>query len=127
MMDSKIQILVVDDEPYIVRSLAFVLEREGLSIATARNGNEAIVKVRELKPKVMFLDIMMPGKNGFEVCSMIKKDPELKDIFVIMFTAMGQEEDKAKSLACGADEYMTKPFSPKQLVKRINEIFKEIA
>lgn len=119
---SERDILVVDDEPYIIRSLSFIFEREGFSFETARDGEEALIKARTLKPRIMFLDIMMPKKNGFDVCSTIKSDPELKGIYVVMFTAKGQVDDKKRAMLCGADEYITKPFSPIEVIKRVREL-----
>lgn len=115
-------ILIADDEPYIVRSLSFVLHREGISFEVARDGEEALRKARRHKPKIFFLDIMMPKATGFEVCAKIREDPKLKSIHIIMLTAKGQEEDKQKSMAAGADEYITKPFSPREVVARVKTL-----
>jgi len=115
-------ILIADDEPYILRSLSFVLKKEGYNVETARNGQEALEKLQECRPKVLFLDIMMPKKNGYEVCAELKANPDLNDVHVIMLTAKGQESDKQTGIQAGADEYMTKPFSPRQVVTRVNEI-----
>ena len=117
-----VNILIADDEPYIVRSLSYILQREGIPFDVATDGQQAIEKARKLKPKVLFLDIMMPQRSGFEVCSMIKKDPALRSIHIIMLTAKGQEDDKQKSREAGADEYITKPFSPRQVLERVKEI-----
>lgn len=122
---SQQKILVVDDEPYILRSLTFVLTREGYDVASATNGEEAMSIVRESKPKVMFLDVMMPKKNGYEVCEEVKGDPSLSDIHIIMLTAKGQEADREKGLVSGADEFMTKPFSPLEVVGRVKELVGE--
>ncbi len=116
------RILVVDDEPFILRSLTFVLRKEGFEVADARDGEEAMVKVREFRPDLMFLDVMMPKKNGYEVCEEVKGDPELAGTYVIMLTAKGQESDRSKGLALGADEYMTKPFSPSRITERVREL-----
>ena len=116
------KILVVDDEPFIVRSLTFVLKKEGYDVDTATNGEEAIQKVREFKPSLMFLDVMMPKKNGYEVCQELKGDPVLRDIYIIMLTAKGQETDREHGLSMGADEFITKPFSPMHIVSRAREL-----
>lgn len=116
------KILIADDEPFIVRSLAFILRREGLETAVARDGEETVDKARALRPRILFLDIMMPKRNGVEICRMIKQDPSTRPIYVIMLTAKGQDEDKRNSLLAGADEYITKPFSPRQVVTRVREI-----
>ena len=116
------KILIVDDEPFILKSLSFVLKREGFQVDSATNGLEAMEKIKENKPDIVFLDIMMPKKNGMEVCKWIRNDPFYKDIYVIILTAKGQETDREKGFSFGADEYMTKPFSPSSVVKRIREI-----
>jgi len=116
------KILVVDDEPFILKSLSFVLTKEGFHIQTATNGVEAMEKIRQQKPDIVFLDIMMPKMNGMEVCRWIRDDPDLRNIYVIILTAKGQEMDREKGFSIGADEYMTKPFSPSSVLQRIREI-----
>ncbi len=115
-------ILIVDDDANVVRSLTFVLNKAGYSTEVARDGEEAMDKIRKLKPGLMFLDIMMPKKNGYEVCQEVKEDPDLNDIYTIMLTAKGQEADKEKGLALGANEFITKPFSPLEIVERVKEL-----
>jgi DNA-binding response OmpR family regulator len=116
------QILVVDDEPFILRSLTFVLRKQGFEVLEARDGEEAMLAIRNHRPALVFLDVMMPRKNGYEVCEEVKGDPELAETYVIMLTAKGQESDRDKGLAIGADEYMTKPFSPSKITERVREI-----
>ena len=116
------RILVVVDEPNVVRTLTFVLKKEGYDVATAVNGEEALAKVRELKPRLMFLDVMMPKKNGYEVCRELKTDSSLADIHIVMLSAKGQEADKEKAMKLGANEFITKPFSPLGLVGRVKEL-----
>lgn len=116
------RILVVDDEPFILRSLTFVLRKEGFDVLEARNGEEALDQIREHRPSLVFLDVMMPKKNGYEVCEEVKGDAELRDTYVIMLTAKGQESDRDRGIALGADEYMTKPFSPSRITERVREI-----
>lgn len=116
------RVLVVDDEPFILRSLTFVLRKEGFTVFEAKNGEEAMEAVRAERPGLVFLDVMMPKKNGYEVCAEIKGDPTISDTYVIMLTAKGQESDRDKGLAIGADEYMTKPFSPSMITKRVREV-----
>jgi DNA-binding response OmpR family regulator len=116
------KILVVDDEPNVVRTLTFVLKKEGYDVASAANGEEALVQAREFKPSLMFLDVMMPGKNGYEVCQELKSDAGTRDIHIIILSAKGQEADKEKSLSSGANEFITKPFSPIEVVGRVKQI-----
>ena len=115
-------ILVVDDEPYITRSLEFILKKAGYDVATATNGEDALSAVRVAQPRLMFLDIMMPRKNGYDVCREIKGDPDLTDIYIIMLTAKGQGADREQGLIVGADEFITKPFSPSQVLTRVREL-----
>src|SRR5690606_25987716 len=111
------KVLVVDDEPFILRSLTFVLRKEGFEVSEAMNGEEAMEKIRAEKPGLVLLDVMMPKKNGYEVLSEVKSDDELKSTYVIMLTAKGQEADRVKGLSLGENEYMTKPFSPMKIVE----------
>jgi len=113
---------VVDDEPNVIKSLTFVLRKEGYDVSSAANGEDAMTKIRESKPNLMFLDVMMPKKNGYEVCREVKSDSSLSDIHIIMLTAKGQEADREKGLNAGADELMTKPFSPMVVVDKVKEL-----
>jgi DNA-binding response OmpR family regulator len=122
MLTYGVQILVVDDDPYIQRALSFVLRKEGFTVETASDGQEALRKVRELKPALLFLDVMMPKTHGFDVCRTVKSDKQLNGCYIIMLTAKGQDVDKEKGIREGADEYMTKPFSPKEVLARVREI-----
>lgn len=121
-MNKPTRILVVDDDPNLTRSVTFILQKEGYQVDTATDGEEALKKMRLLKPRLIFLDVMMPKKNGYEVCQEIRADSDLSDIYVIMLTAKGQERDKEKGLEMGADEFITKPFSPKAIVERTREL-----
>lgn len=121
-MPSKSRILVADDEPYLVRSLTFVLNKEGYDTSVARDGEEALERIREAKPDLMFLDIMMPKKDGYQVCQEVKSDPDLKDIYIIMLTAKGQQADRERALSAGADEFITKPFSPLEILARVKAL-----
>ena len=116
------KILVVDDEPNVVRTLTFVLKKEGYDVASAGDGEEAMLKISESKPDLMFLDVMMPKKNGYEVCQELKGDSNSSDIHIVMLSAKGQEADKEKALTLGADEFMTKPFSPVGVLTRVKEL-----
>ncbi len=118
-----LQILVADDEPHISRALSFALQREGFSVDVAGNGEEALRKIREERPRMVFLDIVMPKKTGLEICTEIKGDQELKDICIIILTAKGQELDRRDCISAGADGYMTKPFSPREVVELVRTHF----
>jgi DNA-binding response OmpR family regulator len=118
------RILVVDDEPHLIRSLSFILTKEGYEVITAENGEEAVQKAAENKPVLMFLDIMMPKKNGYEVCQMIRSMPDFKEMFIIILSAKGGDVDREKALSVGANEFMTKPFSPLEVVSKV-KIFME--
>jgi two-component system, OmpR family, alkaline phosphatase synthesis response regulator PhoP len=116
------KILIVDDEKLVILSLAFVLGKEGYVLNTAENGEEAVKKAREFQPDVMFLDIMMPKKNGYEVCQEIRNNPDLKDLYIIMLSAKGWDIDRTKALEVGANEFISKPFSPLDVVTRVKAI-----
>lgn len=116
------KILVVDDEPNVIKSLTFVLSKEGYKVSSAVDGEDAIAKIQESKPNLMFLDVMMPKKNGYEVCQDVKSDSSLRDIHIIMLTAKGQEADREKGLNAGADEFMAKPFSPIMVIDKVKEL-----
>jgi DNA-binding response OmpR family regulator len=113
------KILIADDEPHVLRSLGFVLRKAGYAVLEARDGAEAFRLTEAERPELVFLDIMMPGPDGIEVCRRMKSDEDLAGTHVIMLTAKGQESDRQKSLAAGADEYMTKPFSPSRALGRV--------
>ena len=119
------KVLVVDDEANLTRSVAFILRREGYDVEVASNGEEAIAKAQRSKPQLMLLDIMMPKKNGYEVCQEIREDPALRDIYIIILTAKGQEVDREKGMAMGADDFITKPFSPAFIVEKVDAILKK--
>jgi DNA-binding response OmpR family regulator len=121
-----ISVLIIDDEPYILRSLSYLLSREGYSVETAMNGQQGLERVRELRPPIVFLDIMMPAMNGYEVCEQIKKDPALQSTYVIMLSAKGQQIDQERALLGGADEYMTKPFSPREIAEHVRSLVERL-
>ncbi|MFO8009441.1 MAG: response regulator [Dehalococcoidia bacterium] len=116
------KVLIVDDDPNLIKSLGFVLEREGYDFDAAMDGEEAMAKVRSEEPGVILLDIMMPQKNGYEVCEEVRSTPDLSDIHIVILSAKSQETDKRKGLAAGADEYITKPFSPHAIVTKVKEL-----
>jgi len=119
---AKGRILVVDDEIYIVHILDFSLGMEGYEVITALDGEQALDKARAEKPDLIVLDIMMPKLDGYETCKMLKAEAGTKDIPVILLSAKGRNVDQKIGFEVGADDYITKPFSPRKLVERINAI-----
>jgi len=115
-------VLIVDDEPNIVISLEFLMKREGFHVLVAGDGEAALAQIAAQKPDLVLLDVMLPKKNGFEVCQQIRTTPEWQDIKVIMLTAKGRDTEIAKGIALGADTYMTKPFSTKDLVSQVKQM-----
>ncbi len=115
-------ILVADDEPYVLRSLEFILKKEGYRVLTATDGQEALDKIRSELPDLVFLDIQMPRMDGNAVCQSLRQDPATRDLHIIMITAKGQEADRLEALGSGADEFVTKPYSPRKLLDRVREI-----
>ena len=115
-------ILVVDDEPFICRSLTFVLRKDNYRVLEARNGEEGLAAIREHKPDLVFLDVMMPKLNGFQVTQQVRSDPALAGVKIILLTAKGQECDREVGKTAGANDYMTKPFSPTKILDRAREI-----
>ncbi len=109
-------ILLVDDEPNIRETLGFLLEMEGFEVVAAEDGERGLVRAKELRPKLVLLDAMMPGIDGYEVCRRIRSDPVLSRTVVIMVTAMGQAADRERALEAGADHYVTKPFDDEALI-----------
>ncbi len=125
-MSDKITILVADDEPFILRSLSFVLKRAGYNVISATNGQETWNKLSEgTNPQIVFLDVQMPILSGFEVCKLIKSDVAFKDVYVVLLTARWQEADRTYAKSLGVDEYITKPFSPSYIIRRVREILAE--
>ena len=119
------KVLVVDDEPSILLSLKFLMEQEGYYVYSATDGDEALKAVHENLPDLILLDIMMPKRDGFEVCQVIRANPEWKEIKIIMLTAKGREVDQEKGLALGADDYITKPFATQELIKKARMILED--
>jgi DNA-binding response OmpR family regulator len=116
------RILIVDDEPNIVVSLEFLMKREGFEVDVATNGEAALQAVDERAPDLVLLDIMLPSINGFELCQRLRADPRRRGLKIIMLTAKGRESDMAKGLGLGADLYVTKPFSTKELVAQVKQL-----
>ncbi len=119
------KILIVDDEPNIVMSLEYLLRRKSFDVFIARNGTEALESLGKSKPDLVLLDIMMPDVDGYEICEYIKSTPDLKHIKVIFLSAKSKKSDIEKGLELGADLYMVKPFSNKELVQNINDLLVE--
>ncbi len=113
------RILVVDDEETIVELISFNLEKEGFIIDTATDGQEALLKIATKKPDLIVLDWMLPGLDGLDICRRIRQNPDTTDIPVIMLTARGEEVDRILGLELGASDYVTKPFSPRELAARV--------
>lgn len=117
-----VKILIADDEPNILISLEYLMKREGFEVHLARDGQEALDVLQRERPRLVLLDVMMPHKSGFEVCQALRSDEALKDTLVLMLTAKGRDTDMAKGLGVGADAYMTKPFSTKELVQKVRSL-----
>ncbi|MGI9523795.1 MAG: response regulator transcription factor [Hyphomicrobiaceae bacterium] len=118
-------ILIVDDESYIVTSLSFVMENAGFRVDSASDGEEALEKVKANAPDLIILDVMMPKLDGFGVCKAIRENPEWNSVRIVMLTAKGRDSEREKGLALGADDYLTKPFSTRDILKRAQEILSE--
>ena len=116
------KILIADDEPNIVISLEYLLQREGYTVLVARDGQEALDTIAREQPALVLLDVMMPHKTGFEVCQAVRTTPGIEATPILMLTARGRETDVAKGLALGANAYMTKPFSTRELVVKVAEM-----
>jgi len=116
------KILVADDNENIREALTYLLEDEGYQLWLAKDGAETIKRVKEFRPDILFLDIMMPEINGYDVCRAIKSDPDLKDTYIIMLTAKGQVAEQERGKEVGADEYIVKPFSPMEILTKIKNI-----
>jgi two-component system alkaline phosphatase synthesis response regulator PhoP len=124
-MQAKIRkILIADDEPDILEIVSFNLRGEGYEVFTAKNGDEAIEEAKKNHPDLIILDVMMPGKNGFEVCNILRLQPDFKDTLIIFLTALNDETTEIKGLETGGDDYITKPISPKILISRVNALFR---
>ncbi|MEO6253391.1 MAG: response regulator transcription factor [Ferruginibacter sp.] len=120
------KILIADDEPDILEIIHYNLRNEGYEVVTARNGNEAIDQAKRFNPDLIILDIMMPGKNGIEVCNILRMQPAFNDTLIIFLTALSDEGTEVKGLETGADDFITKPVSPKVLVSKVNALFRRI-
>ncbi len=126
LMDTK-KILIVDDEPDLVELVSYNLKREGFTVASALSGEDAFERLRKEHYDLVVLDLMLPGIQGVELCRMIRKNPKTEAIPVIMLTARSEIADRVRGLETGADDYLTKPFSPKELVARVNALLRRSA
>jgi len=120
------KILIADDEADILEIIQFNLQAEGYKVITAKNGDEAIDQAKKHQPDLIILDIMMPGKNGIEVCNILRLQPAFKDTLIVFLTALSDEGTEIRSLETGADDYLTKPISPKVLVSKITALFRRV-
>jgi DNA-binding response OmpR family regulator len=116
------RVLIADDEPNIVISLEFLMKREGYAVSVARDGQAALEAIVRDRPDLVLLDVMMPGKSGFDVCQAVRADESLATVKILMLTAKGRDTDVTKGTALGADAYITKPFSTKELAARVREL-----
>jgi len=120
------KILIADDEPDILEIIQYNLVKEGYEVITARDGDEALTKAKIHKPDLIILDIMMPKKNGVEVCELLRMQPAFKETLIIFLTALNDESSHIKGLETGADDFINKPISPKVLISRVNALFRRL-
>lgn len=120
------KILIADDEPDILEIISYNLNNEGYQVFTAKDGNEAIEKAKEVRPDLIILDIMMPYKSGVDVCRILRTQTIFENTLIIFLTALNDDVTQIKSLETGADDYITKPVSPKVLISRVNAIFRRV-
>ncbi len=118
----KRSVLVVDDEPNIVLSLEFLMKQAGFDVRVARDGDAALQAVADQVPDLILLDVMIPGIDGYELCQKMRANPRLQSVKIIMLTAKSRDVEREKGFALGADEYITKPFSTRELVERVKRI-----
>jgi DNA-binding response OmpR family regulator len=119
------EILIVDDEPGIVVPVQFLMEQQGYNVMTAERGEDALDLIYQYKPDLVLLDIMLPGIDGYEVCEIVRLNPDYRNVKIVFFTAKGRETEIAKGLALGADAYITKPYSNVELVAKVKELLEK--
>jgi DNA-binding response OmpR family regulator len=119
------KVLIVDDEPNIVMPLEFLMRRQGHEVRVAADGDEALEAVAAFAPDLVLLDVMLPGRSGYDVCQTLRERPEWRHIKVVMLTAKGRDVEVAKGRAVGADAYITKPFSSRELVEQVERLLAE--
>jgi DNA-binding response OmpR family regulator len=121
------RILIADDEPNIVASLEFLMRKCDYEVRVARDGDEALRLAEAFRPDLVLLDVMMPRRSGFEVCRLLRENPALRPVRIVMLSARGRDVEVGKGLALGADAYVTKPFSTKELVAKVRELLPQPA
>ena len=126
-MNNPGKILLADDEPDILEIVSYNLSAEGYDVICAKNGNEAIDLAKKHLPSMIILDVMMPGKNGMEVCKILRLQPEFKDTVIIFLSALSDENTEIRGLETGADDYISKPISPKVLISKVNALFRRVS
>lgn len=119
------KLLIADDEPHIIKILEIRLKKAGYEVKTADSGESALARIKEVKPDLIVLDVMMPPPNGFQLCRMLKDDPQYKEIPVILLTAKASESDQFWGMESGASVYITKPYAPEDLLGKIRELLGE--
>jgi two-component system alkaline phosphatase synthesis response regulator PhoP len=126
-MDNRLKkVLIADDEPDILEILKYNLVKEGYQVITAQDGNEAIEKAKQTLPDLIILDIMMPGKNGVEVCEILRSQPNMKDTLIMFLTALSDEATQIKGLVTGADDYISKPISPNVFISKVQSLLRRV-
>ena len=120
------KVLIADDEPDILEILKYNLIKEGYQVITAQDGDEAIEKAKQTLPDLIILDIMMPGKNGVEVCEILRSQPKMKDTLIMFLTALSDEATQIKGLATGADDYISKPISPNVFISKVQSLLRRV-
>ncbi|MBT4589953.1 MAG: response regulator [Rhodospirillaceae bacterium] len=120
-------VLIVEDEPNIVLSVKFLMEGAGFNVRVARDGGAALKEIENAPPNIVLLDVMLPDRDGYSICEAIKANTDWQDIRILMLTAKGRDMDREKGLALGADDYITKPFSTRELVNRVVEVSEELS
>ena len=119
-------VLIVEDEKNIVLSLEFLMKKAGYEVAVARDGDAALEAIGREAPDLVLLDVMLPNRNGYQVCEAIRGNPELAKVKIIMLTAKGRDAERDKGIALGADEYITKPFSTREVVARVARLIEDV-
>jgi DNA-binding response OmpR family regulator len=118
------KILVVEDNPDQLELVRLILEKEGFAIGTAANGSEALIKTRSISPDLIILDLMLPGLNGFDICETLRKDPLTASVPIVMLTGLCSQFGRLAGLESGANEFLTKPFNPEELVSKVDKLLR---